>query len=101
MRSSVTFWQPNSIFVPSVESPRSFLASVLSIGANSEVSMGLGTDTTSWPFARALVRAMEARAGIVLLDEPYTGMDAATRERAEAYIRLRQRERVIVIATHI
>ena len=49
----------------------------------------------------ALVRAMEAQAGIVLLDEPYTGMDAGTRERAEAYIRLRQRERVIVIATHI
>ena len=49
----------------------------------------------------ALVRAMEARAGIVLLDEPYTGMDAGTRERAEAYIRLSQRERAIVIATHI
>ncbi len=49
----------------------------------------------------ALVRAMEADSDCVLLDEPFTGMDAGTREMAEAYIRSRQRGRIVVIATHI
>lgn len=49
----------------------------------------------------ALVRAMEADSDCVLLDEPFTGMDAQTREKAEAYIRSRQRGRIVVIATHI
>lgn len=49
----------------------------------------------------ALVRAMEAASGAVLLDEPYTGMDENTRERARAYIRKKQQGRVILIATHI
>lgn len=49
----------------------------------------------------ALVRAMEADSDCVLLDEPFTGMDAATRERAENYIRKTQRGRILIIATHI
>lgn len=49
----------------------------------------------------ALVRAMEAASGAVLLDEPYTGMDAETREQAREYIRKKQQGRVILIATHI
>lgn len=49
----------------------------------------------------ALVRAMEADSSVVLLDEPFTGMDADTRARAEEYIRERQNGRTILIATHI
>lgn len=49
----------------------------------------------------ALVRAMEADSQCVLLDEPFTGMDAETRKRAEDYIRRRQNGRIIIIATHI
>ena len=49
----------------------------------------------------ALVRAMEADSDCVLLDEPFTGMDARTREKAEEYIRSRQRGRIVMIATHI
>lgn len=49
----------------------------------------------------ALVRAMEAQSDCVLLDEPFTGMDAVTRERAEAYIAERQQGRILIIATHI
>jgi len=49
----------------------------------------------------ALVRAMEADTDVVLLDEPFTGMDAETRRRAEEYIRERQGGRTIIIATHI
>lgn len=49
----------------------------------------------------ALVRAMEAESECVLLDEPFTGMDAETKDRAEAYIRDRQRGRILIIATHI
>lgn len=49
----------------------------------------------------ALVRAMEADSAYVLLDEPFTGMDAETRSRAEQYIRGRQAGRTLIIATHI
>ncbi len=49
----------------------------------------------------ALVRAMESASDMVLLDEPFTGMDADTRSRAEDYIREKQRGRVLIIATHI
>ena len=49
----------------------------------------------------ALVRALEADAAYVLLDEPFTGMDDETRLRAEEYIRRRQRGRTLIIATHI
>ena len=49
----------------------------------------------------ALARAMEAVSDCVLLDEPFTGMDEDTRKKAEAYIRSRQKGRVIIIATHI
>ena len=38
----------------------------------------------------ALVRAMEAKSKVILLDEPFTGMDAETRRQAEEYIRERQ-----------
>ncbi len=49
----------------------------------------------------ALVRAMEADSAAVLLDEPFAGMDADTRARAEAYVRERQKGRAILIATHV
>lgn len=49
----------------------------------------------------ALVRAMEAQSQLVLLDEPFTGMDADTKARAEEYISERQLGRTIIIATHI
>lgn len=49
----------------------------------------------------ALVRAMEAASDLVLLDEPFTGMDQETMEKAENYIRKRQRGRTVIIATHV
>lgn len=49
----------------------------------------------------ALVRAMESVSDCVLLDEPFTGMDAETKARAEAYIAERQSGRILIIATHI
>lgn len=49
----------------------------------------------------ALVRAMEAESEYVLLDEPFTGMDADTRAQAEEYIRRKQKGRMIVLITHV
>lgn len=49
----------------------------------------------------ALVRAMEAEADAVLLDEPFTGMDAVTKQLAERYIQERRGDKIVVIATHI
>lgn len=48
----------------------------------------------------ALVRAMEAHSAYVLLDEPYAGMDADTRQRAQIYIQERQAGRTVIIADH-
>lgn len=48
----------------------------------------------------ALVRAMEAKSDYLLLDEPFTGMDEKTRERAREYIAANTKGRTVVIATH-
>ncbi len=49
----------------------------------------------------ALVRAMESDSDVVLLDEPFTGMDAENKKAAEKYIFQRQNGRMLIIATHI
>lgn len=49
----------------------------------------------------ALVRALEADSDLVLLDEPFAGLDAETRVRAESYIRARRAGRILIIATHV
>ncbi len=49
----------------------------------------------------ALVRAMEAESDYVLLDEPFTGLDADTKASVEEYIRKKQNGRTIIIVTHI
>ena len=49
----------------------------------------------------SLVRAMEAGAQCVLLDEPFTGLDEENRKKAEDYIRRKTRGRIVMIATHI
>ena len=49
----------------------------------------------------SLVRAMEAGAQCILLDEPFTGLDEENRKCAEEYIRRRAEGRIVMIATHI
>lgn len=49
----------------------------------------------------SLVRAMEAGAQCVLLDEPFTGLDEENCKKAEAYIRQKAGERILMLATHI
>ena len=49
----------------------------------------------------SLVRAMEAGAQCVLLDEPFTGLDEENRKKVEAYIRQKAGERILMLATHI
>ena len=49
----------------------------------------------------SLVRAMEAGAQCVLLDEPFTGLDEENRKRAETYIRRKTGGRIMMLATHI
>ena len=49
----------------------------------------------------SLVRAMEAGAQCVLLDEPFTGLDEENRNKAEEYIRKHIKGRIVMLATHI
>lgn len=49
----------------------------------------------------SLVRAMEAGAQCILLDEPFTGLDEENRKKAEEYIRENTRGRILLVATHI
>ncbi|MDO4266260.1 MAG: ATP-binding cassette domain-containing protein [Eubacteriales bacterium] len=49
----------------------------------------------------AVVRAMIAPdADYIVLDEPFTGLDAQTKERVIAYIKERKRDRLLFIAAH-
>lgn len=49
----------------------------------------------------AIARAMAAGGDVILLDEPYTGLDHESRSRAEQYIRNRGADSALLIATHI
>ncbi len=49
----------------------------------------------------AIARAMAAGGEVILLDEPYTGLDHESRSRAEHYIHSRGAESALLIATHI
>ena len=49
----------------------------------------------------ALVRAMVAKTPIVLLDEPYNGLDEENREKVFAYIEANAQNRIILMATHM
>lgn len=48
----------------------------------------------------ALVRAMEAYADIIFLDEPFTGLDEENRRRAAEYIATAGKGKMILIASH-
>lgn len=48
----------------------------------------------------ALVRALEKESDIVLLDEPFTGMDEQTKERVMNYLERKKEGRTFLIATH-
>lgn len=49
----------------------------------------------------AIARAMAAGGDVILLDEPYTGLDPESRSRAERYICSQSRNSALLIATHI
>ncbi len=48
----------------------------------------------------SLARAMEAQSELVLLDEPFTGLDEENRRRAMDYIMRRGQGRILIIAAH-
>ncbi len=48
----------------------------------------------------AIVRALCAEGEILLLDEPFTGLDAATKMRAAEYLKNRAEGRTVIMVTH-
>ena len=49
----------------------------------------------------AIARAFASQRDILLLDEPFTGLDKHTREVVERYIEQEKGSRCLLIATHI
>lgn len=49
----------------------------------------------------AIVRAVESKSEALLMDEPFTGLDAGTRGRTEGYIHRNRADRTLIVATHI
>jgi NitT/TauT family transport system permease protein len=47
-----------------------------------------------------LVRTMLAQASVVVLDEPFAGLDEETKKACQAFIRAHQQKRLLVIAVH-
>lgn len=48
----------------------------------------------------AIVRAMECISDVVILDEPFTGLDMETKRKCAAYILERLRGRLLIVVTH-
>lgn len=48
----------------------------------------------------AIVRAMECSSEVVILDEPFTGLDIETKRKCAAYILERLRQRLLIVVTH-
>lgn len=49
----------------------------------------------------AIVRAVETESAALFLDEPFTGLDADTRERTKKYIHRKRAGRTLIVASHI
>ncbi len=49
----------------------------------------------------ALVRAVVAGRDVLLLDEPYNGLDEANRERVAQYISEKTKDNIVLMATHV
>lgn len=48
----------------------------------------------------AIARALGAESGLLLLDEPFTGLDAAVRERIYPFIRSAAEQKPVILVTH-
>jgi len=80
---------------------RAALRSLRRVGALRLAQRRLGDLSYGQARRVQFARALAGRPDIVLLDEPYTGLDAPTRARLRSLVdNLASRERSIVIATH-
>ena len=48
----------------------------------------------------AIARAVAAEGGLVLLDEPFKGLDETTRAQVAAYLRAQLAGRTVILVTH-
>ena len=72
-------------------------------------AVGLGEEDLHKPVAQlsggqrrrvALVRAMLARADVVILDEPFKGLDDAARAAAAQFVKAQKQGRTLLVITH-
>jgi NitT/TauT family transport system ATP-binding protein len=48
----------------------------------------------------AIIRAMAANAAVIILDEPFSGLDEETKKKTAAYILERKENRTLIVSTH-
>ena len=48
----------------------------------------------------AICRAMTAHSDLIIMDEPFTGLDEDTKKLVIEYIKSRQRGRLLIVSTH-
>lgn len=60
----------------------------------------IGTYSGGMKRRTAIARAMEAESSLVLMDEPFTGLDEETKRKVISYILERRRGRTLLVATH-
>ena len=62
-------------------------------------ALSLGIDQDVYK-RQAILRALLAQSDLLVMDEPFTGLDDGTKELAVNYVREKARGKICVIATH-
>lgn len=76
------------------------VAHLRALGLDSHLTAPVHTLSGGMKRRVALVRGMLAPASLVVLDEPFTGLDAETKQRALAFVKEQAQGKTLLLVTH-